>query len=541
MQGIPSYLVNFDLSSLPREETDVLIVGSGIAGLFTALKVASRYRVVMITKDDPSQCSTELAQGGIAAAIDEEDSPALHARDTIRAGAGLNDPEAVRVLVTEGPRRVEELMEWGIPFDREGGGLHLGKEGAHSHRRVLHAGGDATGAVVWKGLAARAAAEKNIRLLPRTMALDLLADGRRCYGALVLDGEGRVKAILARATVLATGGAGRLYPITTNPPVATGDGVAMAFRAGAEVMDLEFYQFHPTVLAHPGAPGFLITEALRGEGAVLRNRHGERFMPRYHPLAELAPRDVVARAIMKEMDRTGTRCVFLDVTHLDTEMLEKRFPTVVSTCRRLGLDVCRDWIPVAPAAHYWIGGVRTDLYGRTNLEGLYACGEVACTGAHGANRLASNSLLEAVVFGGRIAADILQKEWRIINPPPLSCRLKEEAFSEEDKQKLIKRTMERWAGLVRNGPGLKEATARLEALWPLLKKEARTRREAELSNLLLLARLVVEAAAWRKESRGVHYRTDFPGVDPAYCRHLVLRKEELKVTPLEVWRTEGIS
>lgn len=531
MKEVFPYLINFDLKELPQEETDILIVGSGIAGLFTALKAACRYRVVVITKEDPSECSTDLAQGGIAAALDEGDSPELHAQDTLAAGADLNDPQAVKVLVTEGPERVRELIEWGIPFDQEGGRLSLGKEGAHSHRRILHAGGDATGAVIWQGLAARAAMEENIYLLPRTMALDLLVADGRCYGALVLDEGRRIKAILAKATVLASGGAGRLYPVTTNPAVATGDGVAMAFRAGAEVMDLEFYQFHPTVLVHPEASGFLITEAIRGEGAILRNKTGERFMPRYHPLAELAPRDVVAKAIVQEMARTGTNCVFLDVTHLDPKMLERRFPTVVSTCRKLGLEVHHHWIPVAPAAHYWIGGVRTDLYGRTNLEGLYAGGEVACTGVHGANRLASNSLLEAIVFGGRIAADLLERNWNIKGYPPLSYRLlKRDGPSEGKELGFIQRIMERWVGLVRQGQGLKEAAAQLDSLWPLFKKETQSRREAEIRNLLLLSRLIVEAAAWRRESRGVHYRLDFPMPNPSYCKHLVLCKGKQAIT-----------
>lgn len=519
-------MVNFDLRRLPQEETDILIVGSGIAGFFTALKVACRHKVVVITKEDPSECSTDLAQGGIAAALDEGDSSELHAQDTLAAGAGLSDPGAVRILVTEGPERVKELIEWGIPFDQEGGCLALGKEGAHSRRRILHAGGDATGAAIWQGLAARAAMEKNIYLFPRTMALDLLVADGRCYGVLVLDGSGKIRAILAKATVLASGGAGRLYPVTTNPSVATGDGVAMALRAGVEVMDLEFYQFHPTVLIHPQASGFLITEAVRGEGAVLKNKAGERFMPRYHPLAELAPRDVVARAIAMEMARTGTNCVFLDVTHLEPEMLARRFPTVVSTCCKLGLELRHDWIPVAPAAHYWMGGVRTDLYGRTNLKGLYAGGEVACTGVHGANRLASNSLLEAIVFGGRIAADFFEGNWKIRGSPALSYNLLEESTPSKGKEAafgpFIQGIMERWVGLVRQGQGLKEAAAQLDSLWPLFKREARSRREAEMRNLLLLSRLIVEAAAWRRESRGAHYRADFPEPDPVYCKHLVL-------------------
>lgn len=521
-------MVNFNLSRLPIEKTDILIVGSGIAGLFTALKLAGRYRVTLVTKEDPEECSTDLAQGGIAAVMDEADSVELHVKDTLAAGAGLSDSGAVRVLAEEGPERIRDLMEWGIAFDREGGRLALGREGAHSRRRILHAGGDATGAVIWHGLAARAADEKNIHLLSRTMALDLLVDEGRCHGTLVVLPDGSLRAILAAATVLASGGAGQLYPVTTNPAVATGDGVAMAYRAGAEVMDLEFYQFHPTALAHPAAPGFLITEAVRGEGAILRNKAGERFMPRYHPLAELAPRDVVARAIAREMVSSGTESVFLDLTHLDTEWLARRFPTLVTACRKLGLDPRWDWVPVAPAAHYLMGGVRTDLNGRTNLEGLYAGGEVACTGVHGANRLASNSLLEGVVFGERIARDILNRDLRRFNCPRLEYKeLQGEAGpAEEGVVAAVQQIMQSRVGLIREGASLKEAASALEHFWPLLYCAARGRRAAEVRNMLLVARLMVEAAIWRRESRGAHYRADYPAPDPAYKKRLVLAREK---------------
>ncbi|MGI9951672.1 L-aspartate oxidase [Moorellaceae bacterium AZ2] len=527
MQPVPRYLVNFRLTDLPRHQTDVLIIGSGIAGLFTALKLAARYRIMVVTKERPEDCCTYLAQGGMAAVMDEGDSVELHVQDTLAAGAGLGNQEAARVLAEEGPERVRELLEWGIAFDREQGRLALGREGAHSRRRVLHAGGDATGAVIWQGLFTRARAQAGIHILPRTMALDLLVEEGRCFGALVLWPDGSLGAVLAAATVLASGGAGRLYPVTTNPAGATGDGVAMAYRAGAEVVDLEFYQFHPTALAHPSAAGFLITEAVRGEGAILRNEKGERFMPAYHPQAELAPRDVVARAIVREMARTGGGRIYLDLSHLDPVWLERRFPTVITTCRRAGLDPARDWLPVAPAAHYFMGGVRTDLNGHTSLEGLYACGEAACTGVHGANRLGSNSLLEGVVFGGRIARELLDRKLTSPTCPPLQYKeLREGGTPAKDTMAAeLREIMARRVGLLREGEGLQEAASKLQRYWSRLAYEVPTRRAAESNNMLLLAGLMVTAAAWRRESRGAHYRTDFPAPDPAYMKHLVLARE----------------
>jgi len=532
-ERVPRYLLNFNLAEISQEETDILIIGSGIAGLYTALKVAERSQVILVTKDDWEECATKLAQGGIAAVINEEDSVDLHLEDTLQAAAGLGDLDAVKVLVTEGPGRVQELIDWGIPFDREGGKIALGQEGAHGRRRILHAGGDATGASIWRGLAARVTAAGHINLCTETMALDLLVFEDRCYGALVQTREGAIKAILAQAVVLACGGAGQLYPVTTNPAVATGDGVAMAYRAGAEVMDLEFYQFHPTVLVHPLASGFLISEAVRGEGAILRNQAGERFMPAYHPLAELAPRDVVSRAVACEMARYGSRYVFLDLTHLDRQLVERRFPTITSTCRRLGLDPQQDWLPVAPAAHYFMGGVRTDLNGRTNIEGLYAGGEVACTGVHGANRLASNSLLEGLVFGRRIAAEFSKQNKKGCSCPRLKySNLQEGNLEGARNWAAIQEIMQLKVGLIRDEEGLRKANAALEQWWSMLDYAARGRRAAELCNILTVAHLIINAATWRKESRGAHYRADFTETDPAYQKRLVMarRREAREVT-----------
>jgi len=523
MQEVPRYLVNFHLRDLPCYRTEVLILGSGIAGLYLALKLSRRYRVMLVTKDEPGEGATFLAQGGIAAALGEGDSPELHLADTLAAGAGLSDPEAARVLVREAPARVGELLAWGVPFDREGSGLALGREGAHSRRRVLHAGGDATGAAVWRTLMARAGEEPRISMWPRATAVDLLTDGDRCGGALVLPEGGPPTAVLAGATVLATGGAGRIYPLTTNPPVATGDGVAMAYRAGAELTDLEFYQFHPTVLVHPGARGFLVSEAVRGEGAILRNPSGERFMCGYHPLAELAPRDVVTRAAIREMQRRGSDRVYLDLTGLAPELVERRFPTAAATCRRLGLDPRRDWLPVAPAAHYFMGGVRTDLAGRTSLEGLYACGEAACTGVHGANRLASNSLLEALVFGGRLADELLNRSALISPQFDLACDELDASGEAAQGPAPIREIVGGCLGPVRSEEGLAQGREALDRLWPCLYRAAHDRAQVETRNLLLLAGLMLEAASWRRESRGAHYRTDYPQADPAYRKRLVLR------------------
>src|SRR5918911_369340 len=390
-------------------ETDFIVIGSGIAGLRAAIELASAgARVTVLTKDRTSESNTEYAQGGIAVALSEEDEVALHEEDTVNAGAGLCDPRAVEVMVETGPALIQELIEWGTEFDREGGRLAFTREAAHSRRRILHAHGDATGREIVRALIARARNEPLIAFVAHAATEALLVEDARCCGVRYLDPLVRApRELRARAVILAAGGAGQLFLHTTNPEVATGDGMAMAYHAGAELADMEFRQFHPTALNLAGAPRFLLSEAMRGEGGVLRNEQGKRFMARYHERAELAPRDVVSRAIVAEMERTATRTVYLDMTELEPRYLAARFPKIYETCRRYGLDITTDLLPVAPAAHYSMGGVRTDLDGRSTLQGLYAAGEVACTGVHGANRLASNSLLEGLVFGalaGRAAS-----------------------------------------------------------------------------------------------------------------------------------------
>src|SRR5215212_5353875 len=385
-------------------ETDFIVVGSGIAGLRAAVELPrAGARVTVLTKDRREESNTEYAQGGVAVALSEEDEASLHEEDTLAAGAGLCDERAVEVLVGEGRRYIQELIEWGTEFDREGSRLLFTREAAHSRPRILHAQGDATGREIVRALLARAGSERNISFLAHAETESLVVGEGRVCGVRYLDPLVRApRVLLARGVVLATGGAGALYLHTTNPPVATGDGMAMAYDAGAELADMEFVQFHPTALNVEGAPRFLLSEALRGEGGVLRNAAGKRFVQRYEPAGDLASRDLVARAIVREVERTGAR-VYLSLAHLDPDYVRHRFPTIAQACRQAGLDLATDRIPVSPAAHYVMGGVETDLDGRTSLAGLFAAGEVACTGVHGANRLASNSLLEGLVFGARAA------------------------------------------------------------------------------------------------------------------------------------------
>ena len=501
---------------------DFLVIGSGIAGLRAALGLAGNGDVVVLTKADPHESNTGYAQGGIAAAVGGDDSPALHAADTIGAGDGLCVPDAVRVLVEDGPGYVQELVEWGARFDRDADGrLALGREAAHSVRRVLHAG-DATGREIGRVLRARVAAHPRIRVFDNARALSLIVEDGVCVGASYFDRDSGERQARAACTLIATGGAGQVFRETTNPEIATGDGIVMAFDAGARLMDLEFVQFHPTVLHLPDAPRFLLSEALRGEGAWLVNEDGERFVFRYEPAGELASRDLVSRAIVREMMRTGGR-VYLTMAHLDGPYVRHRFPNIAEACARAGLDIATDRIPVSPAAHYVMGGVETDLDARTSLPGLFAAGEVACTGVHGANRLASNSLLEGLVFGARAAAAMQASAMTPAFTSEVQCLEADVHPSEAPPDAAeIPALMWRHVGLVRTAEGLREAVAQLGAWRAALDADGGAHGPRRgLASLVTVGLLIARAALRREESRGGHFRADFPERDDTvWSRHV---------------------
>jgi L-aspartate oxidase len=515
---------------------DFIIVGGGIAGLRAAIGLAPHGRVVVLTKAEVGESNTGYAQGGIAAAVGGDDSPDLHAADTIRAGDGLCDEAAVRVLVEEGPRGVRELVAWGARFDREPDGrLALGREAAHSVRRVLHAG-DATGREIGRVLWEHVSRLPSVQTTSHARVTDLLVEGDVVCGVQYVGMDGVAHQLRAAATLLATGGAGQVFRETTNPAVATGDGIALAYHAGARVADLEFVQFHPTALNVPGAPRFLISEALRGEGARLVNARGDSFMTRLDPAGDLAPRDVVARGIARETERTGAG-VFLTLAHLDAAYVRSRFPTISAMCASLGLDLAADRIPVGPAAHYMMGGVDTDEWARTSRRGLFAAGEVACTGVHGANRLASNSLLEGLVFGARAAVAMTEPlqaaplkadrgmadgSWLMAMDDGKSASTVREAPSTMtiSHQPLaidaIRDLMWRSVGLFRSGATLADASARLD------EADRAPVADPPLRNLITVARLVARAALRREESRGGHFRADFPQRDDRNWKRHVL-------------------
>ncbi|MEO8041966.1 MAG: L-aspartate oxidase [Acidobacteriota bacterium] len=491
--------------------TDFIVIGSGVAGLRASIALAeSGARVTVLTKDKASESNTEYAQGGVAVVLSDDDDAELHEEDTLVAGAGLCDEQAVATLVNEGTRYIKQLIAWGTEFDREGGNLVFTREAAHSRRRILHAHGDSTGKEIVRSLIARAGVEKSINLLPFSNTESLIVRDSRCVGVRYLDPILRApRDVFANAVILCTGGAGQLYLHTTNPPVATGDGMAMAYFAGAEMADMEFIQFHPTALSVEGAPRFLLSEAMRGEGGVLLNSAGERFMDRYDERLELAPRDIVSRSIVAEMRRTGSRHVFLDMTALDADFLRERFPKIYETCKAFGLDISKDLLPVSPASHYCMGGVRTDLFGRTTVKGLYAAGEVSCTGVHGANRLASNSLLEGLVFGARAgeAAATDSGNWPVVGVQPKTesesaIRNPQSAMSTAVRKR-VKRVMWERVGILRDAAALKRAIAEFDQI-------SKANLSTSSRNFVTLASLVAKAALWREESRGGHFRTDFP-------------------------------
>ncbi len=526
------YLINADLSTVPSLTAQTLVIGSGIAGLASALAAAENGPVLILAKDNPAESNSYHAQGGIAVALSDSDSPELHLQDTLTAGAGLCNEAAVRCLVWEGVERCRELLAWGTPFDRHGDAVAFTREAAHSCNRILHAAGDSTGKAVIEILLAKVRDHPRIRILENHFAIDLLHHENECYGALALDTVyGRLLCIEAGGIVVATGGLGRIYRETTNPEVATGDGYAMCARAGAILQDMEFVQFHPTALYLAGAPRFLISEAVRGEGAHLINLRGERFMARYAPDGELAPRDVVSQAIFKEINLTGTTHVLLDLRHLSPALIDKRFPSIRAVCANYGLDITKDPIPVRPAAHYMMGGVQTDLDGRTSLRRLYAAGEVACVGVHGANRLASNSLLEGLVFGRRAGlAAAAEKRDRVFPLAAIRRSLASRAvpLDIDDVLQSLRSLMWRHLGVYRNGSDLAEAENTI-VFWQryVLAEQFQARRGFEAQNLLTIARFMVRAARLRTESRGAHQRADYPNSDPAWQRHVCLRLEDL--------------
>lgn len=528
----PRYLVNFNSRELEKEYFDIIIIGSGIAGVYTALCLPDdKFNITILTKEKINISNSVLAQGGIAVSLDKSDSPELHFQDTIIAGAGLCNEETVRVLVNNASHNIENLCRYGVRFDREAeGNLSLSQEGAHSKKRIVHAG-DATGKEVCDTLINAARKKDNIIIQEKVFAVDFLTQDDTCMGVLVLK-NGKLALYFSDIVICASGGYGQVYYKTTNPPVTTGDGLAMAYRAGAELMDLEFVQFHPTVLFHPKNKSFLISEAVRGEGAVLRNIYGERFMPLYHELAELAPRDIVSRAIFNELKKSKSDHVYLDITFKTREYLQNRFPTIFKTCQEYGIDISKDWIPVAPAEHYCMGGIKTDAFGRTNIKGLFACGEVACNGIHGANRLASNSLLECLVFGKNIAEHITDLPKR---------KLSEFKFDEnyqiqrQDNQldinsikQDIQKIMDQEVGIIRDKQGLLSAKNRVKKyLTQISFIENKTVDHLELQNIALISYLVINSALKREESRGSHFRKDFPNTDDlTWKKHIIVSKEE---------------
>ena len=535
------YLVPFDPRRSLHRFVDVLILGGGLTGLRAALACDPALEVLVVTKDQLAESNSSYAQGGVASVIDPEDRIEWHVRDTLIAGADLCDLAAVEMVVQQGPESIRELIAWGTQFDVQRDQLALGREGGHSHNRIVHALGDATGQEIMRAVIAKARAQSHVEIIERAFTLDLLTQGNRCSGAVIFHRD-QMQLVWAKQTILATGGAGQLYRETTNPLVATADGHAMAIRAGVAVRDMEFMQFHPTVLYIAGGSRSLITEAVRGEGAYLIDREGHRFMPEYDERAELAPRDVVSQAIVQQMEKTQHACVYLDMSHLDAEHVRTRFPGILQACAKFGIDITRDRIPVRPGAHYMLGGVAVDLEGRTSMEGLWAGGEVTSSGLHGANRLGSNSLLEGLVYGhkagcaARAAANGISRwSWpngldRMGDVP----NLVDTPLDFDDIRNSLKSLMWRAVGVRRNQAGLVEASEAVRQ-WQFTLSRQRLADPAawELQNLLDVGTIMIEAAVRREESRGVHFREDFPQPNPHWRQHLSYS--------LGQWKTEPVS
>lgn len=528
----PRYLVPFRPKSVPHYFTDMLVIGGGLAGLRAANAATSNQSVLVVTKDALQESSSNYAQGGIAGVIDPEDCFEDHVADTLTAGGNMCDRSVVDMVVREGPRRIEELVAWGTRFDELAGALTLGREGGHSRHRIVHALGDATGKEIMRAVIEQTRRRSHIAIREHTFTLDLLTHDGRCHGAVISNGDGPPQLVWAKQTILCTGGAGQVFRESTNPPVATADGFAAAFRAGVELRDMEFVQFHPTVLYIAGSSRFLMTEAIRGEGAYLVDTNGHRFMPEYDPRGELAPRDIVSQSIVRQMAETQSSNVFLDLSHLDPKIVLQRFPGIAKVCRKFGLDITTDRIPVRPGAHYMIGGVTVDFEGRTSMPGLWGAGEVTSTGLHGANRLASNSLLEGLVYGAhagegasRAAAEMPDTMRALPIESPPGDESTQESLDVADIRAALKSSMARLAGVERSAEGLREAVEAINSVSGYaLRRRFDSPEGWELQNLLTTARLIATAALTREESRGVHFRSDFPKPnDEFWRRHITVR------------------
>lgn len=526
------YLVSFDSRTSSHVFTDVLVIGSGVAGLSAAIQAAKHGSVLVVTKEKVDENNTAYAQGGIAVVLSERDTLLKHIKDTLDAGQELCDKATVKTIISEGPKRVREMIDWGAAFDRKGNRLIFTQEGGHSFPRIIRAQGDSTGKEVEHTLISVSEKNKNIKAFEYTFVIDLITRDGVCHGVVTWHAKKGIVLIWAKRTILATGGSGQVYRETTNPDVATGDGLAMAYRAGAAFQDMEFVQFHPTTLYIAGAVRFLITETVRGEGGILRNKNGERFMPNYHPQAELAPRDVVSQSILQEMRKTDHTNVYIDVRHISKKRLYARFPRIREICASFGIDIAKDLIPVRPSAHYMIGGIKVDRFARTTIKQLYACGEAACTGMHGANRLGSNSLLEGLVTGymaGTDACKSIQNIKRELLPYPIHESIGGSKISWLDLNDIrnsLKSLMWRDAGIERDERHLLEAEEMIE-MWCsyVIDKEFSNPVGWELQNMLIVSRLIVVSARKRKESRGVHHRTDYPKTDNIHWKkHIVIKK-----------------
>jgi L-aspartate oxidase len=517
----------------PPSQVDFSVVGAGVAGLRAAISLAEAGKVLVLAKQELTESATQYAQGGIAVALSDEDEISLHLQDTISAGDGIVKVDAAHVLVEEGPERIQELIDWGTQFDRKGTNLTFTREAAHSRDRILHAHGDSTGREIGRALHAKASSLKNISLSEFEFTARLCVDSGRVKGVSLISGAGELHNVASGAVLLATGGAGHVYSNTTNPTVATADGVAMAYRAGAEISDMEFVQFHPTALYVNNAPRFLLSEALRGEGAVLRNSELHRFMSKYHEAGELAPRDVVARAIAHELEvcRLKEPVVYLDLTHLKADHIRARFPRIYETCLKYNVDLTVDEVPIRPAAHYLMGGISTDLDARSSLPGLYAAGEAACTGVHGANRLASNSLLEGLVFGARAASTMMKEAKQTERPASTEAETLKISGAKVEVEPFIhgvQQLMWNKVGIVRSRQSLTEAIQQLQALAQELPPET-SRRSCEARNIHTTALLIASSALARLESRGAHYRTDYPGHEDAkFKKHSIVGEKSVR-------------